>query len=130
MSRALFISIVIFTLLVVGAAAAWLIWGRSAGDLDIAVNNNLPAMNDFQSGTDDWPWWRGPNRDGLAGSQPGPLHWSETENIRWKTALPGRGYSSPIVLGQRLFVTTDRFPATTKMACISIVLRTLMNNPG
>jgi len=35
-----------------------------------------------------------------------PLHWSDTENIKWKTAIPGRGHSSPVLWGDRIFVTT------------------------
>ena len=52
-----------------------------------------------------WPHWRGPTRDGVA---PGaaPTRWSDAENVRWKVAVPGRGMSTPIVLGERLFVTT------------------------
>ncbi len=55
----------------------------------------------------DWPWWRGPNRNGIAaeGQHP-PLHWSETENILWKTSLPGRGHSSPTVVGSRIYLTS------------------------
>ncbi len=53
----------------------------------------------------DWPRFRGPNNDGIA---PGdaPLHWSETEHIKWKADIPGKGNSSPVVWGDRIFVTT------------------------
>ncbi|MCA9123481.1 MAG: PQQ-binding-like beta-propeller repeat protein [Planctomycetaceae bacterium] len=54
----------------------------------------------------DWPQFRGPA--GNAASDVAthtPVRWSETENIAWKTALPGRGASSPIVHGERIFVT-------------------------
>ena len=56
---------------------------------------------------DDWPWWRGPNRNGVAeyGQQP-PVAWSETENVVWKVRVPGRGHSSPTVVGDRVFLTT------------------------
>src|SRR5690349_7384938 len=55
----------------------------------------------------DWPWWRGPGRDGVSpagGSL--PVRWSETENISWKATVPGRGHSSPIVVGDRVVLTT------------------------
>jgi outer membrane protein assembly factor BamB len=56
--------------------------------------------------TSDWPWWRGPNRDGLAApDQKPPLKWSETENIVWKAPVPGRGHGAPIVVGERVFLT-------------------------
>jgi outer membrane protein assembly factor BamB len=51
----------------------------------------------------DWTSFRGPNQ-GLADADP-PVEWSETKNVAWKTALPGRGRSSPVVLGGRIFVT-------------------------
>jgi outer membrane protein assembly factor BamB len=58
-------------------------------------------------GPDDWPWWRGPNRNGVADpKQQPPLQWSETENLRWKTPVPGRGHGSPTVVGQRVFLPT------------------------
>ena len=58
-------------------------------------------------GPDDWPWWRGPNRNGVADSkQKPPLKWSETENVLWKTPVPGRGHGSPIVVGDQIFLAT------------------------
>ena len=54
----------------------------------------------------DWPWWRGPQRNGIANSTPVPTTFSETENVVWKVAVPGRGHSSPTVVGNRVFLTT------------------------
>lgn len=53
----------------------------------------------------DWPGWRGPTRDGQAarGEDP-PLRWSETENILWKTPIPGKGHGSPSILGHRIYL--------------------------
>ena len=53
-----------------------------------------------------WPQWRGPLANGVATTANPPLEWSETRNIRWKVEIPGRGSSSPIVWGDRLYVTT------------------------
>jgi outer membrane protein assembly factor BamB len=53
----------------------------------------------------DWPRWRGPNDDGMARGD-APLRWSDTEHIAWKAAVPGRGHSSPVVWGNRIFLTT------------------------
>lgn len=55
----------------------------------------------------DWPAWRGPTRDGIAapGQNP-PTQWSETENVLWKVPLPGRGHSSPTVVGERIYLAT------------------------
>jgi outer membrane protein assembly factor BamB len=52
-----------------------------------------------------WPRWRGPSNDGVARSD-APLSWSEGKNIAWKTPIPGRGHSTPIVYGDRIFLTT------------------------
>jgi len=54
---------------------------------------------------DDWPQWRGPNGAGI-GEGTYPDRWSPTEHIAWKTEIPGKGHSSPIVWGDRVFVTT------------------------
>ncbi len=54
---------------------------------------------------DDWPRWRGPNDDGMARGD-APLKWSETDNIAWRASIPGRGHSSPVIWGDKIFVTT------------------------
>src|SRR5689334_21852874 len=60
----------------------------------------------------DWPEFRGPTCDGHAPTAPGgkpiglPLHWSETENIKWKTPIPFRGWSTPVVMGDQVWLTT------------------------
>ena len=54
----------------------------------------------------NWPQWRG-DGSGISAERDLPVEWSETKNIRWKTAIPGRGHSSPIVWGSRVFVTTS-----------------------
>ena len=55
--------------------------------------------------SDDWPWWRGPQRNGTASAeQRPPLHWSDSQNIVWKSPLPGRGHGSPIVVGRQIFL--------------------------
>jgi outer membrane protein assembly factor BamB len=55
---------------------------------------------------DDWPQWRGPLGTGVAPTGQPPTEWSETKNIRWKAAVPGKGHSTPIVWGERIFLTT------------------------
>lgn len=58
-------------------------------------------------GPDDWPWWRGPLRNGVAraGSAP-PTHWDESRNVAWKSPVPGRGHASPIVVAGRVLLAT------------------------
>src|SRR6266705_1465371 len=53
---------------------------------------------------ESWPHWRGPLANGVAPSANPPIHWSETNNVRWKIALPGKGHSSPIVSGDSVYV--------------------------
>jgi outer membrane protein assembly factor BamB len=54
----------------------------------------------------DWPRFRGPNGSGIApDDKPVPTEWSEEKNLKWKTPLPGPGSSSPVVTGDRVFVT-------------------------
>ena len=53
-----------------------------------------------------WGQWRGPQANGVSPGANPPLEWSETRNIRWKVEIPGRGSSSPVVWGDRLFVTS------------------------
>lgn len=55
---------------------------------------------------EDWPGWRGPRGDGTSSEKNLPLRWSADDNIAWKTTIPGTGHSSPIVVGERVFVTT------------------------
>lgn len=56
---------------------------------------------------DNWPQWRGVNRDGVSAETNVPLTWSATKNIAWKTALPGMGISNPIVWDDRVIVTAS-----------------------
>src|SRR5207237_2351376 len=53
----------------------------------------------------NWPAWRGPDGSGHSPESNLPLHWSPTENVRWKASLPDAGSSSPIVWGDRIFLT-------------------------
>ncbi len=62
-----------------------------------------------QTGTDydsNWPNWRGPLANGIAPKSNPPVSWSEGKNIKWRTAIPGKGFSTPIVWDKYVFVTT------------------------
>ena len=58
------------------------------------------------SAADNWPQFRGPTGQGLSGAENLPVVWSENRNVAWKTPIPGRGWSSPVVWGQDVWVTT------------------------
>ncbi|MBI5387113.1 MAG: PQQ-binding-like beta-propeller repeat protein [Verrucomicrobia bacterium] len=60
----------------------------------------------FTLHADNWPCFRGPTRQGQSSETGLPLHWSATSNVLWRTAIPGEAWSSPIVWGDRVFVTT------------------------
>jgi outer membrane protein assembly factor BamB len=53
-----------------------------------------------------WPQWRGPSGQGTSDEKNLPTEWSATKNIKWKTPIAGRGHSSPIVWGNKIFLTT------------------------
>lgn len=59
------------------------------------------------SWADNWPAWRGPRLDGVSTEKSSfPLTWSDTKNVVWKTEIPGKGHSSPVVWGDRIFLTS------------------------
>lgn len=63
----------------------------------------LPAL----ARGENWPGWRGPRGDGTSLESDVPTEWSATDNILWKTPLPGSGHASPIVWENRLFVVAS-----------------------
>jgi outer membrane protein assembly factor BamB len=74
------------------------------------------ALPDVVVDAKDWPWWRGPTRDGMSTDAAPPTMWSATENVVWKTPVPGRGHSSAIVWKDRVFVATAvEEPAALKL---------------
>ena len=75
---------------------------RKVGLLTLGMLLNWQLL----TSAEDWPMWRGPRGDGVSLETSAPLTWSETENIRWKSPMPGRGLSSPIVVGEAVFLTT------------------------
>jgi outer membrane protein assembly factor BamB len=56
---------------------------------------------------ENWPQWRGPTNDGVSTESNLPTEWSATKNLAWKLPLPGMGSSTPIVWGNRLFLTSE-----------------------
>jgi outer membrane protein assembly factor BamB len=66
----------------------------------------LNSLAFAEAPTSDWLRWRGPNADGVADGRKAPTRWSQTENVRWSVKLPGWGTSSPVVSGDRVFVTS------------------------
>ncbi len=54
----------------------------------------------------NWPQFRGPNAQGVTSETNLPTEWSDTTNVKWKIQPPGQGFSSPIIWGDKLFVTS------------------------
>ena len=80
-----------------------------APSIAISGQEAAPAVRmiaDEGEGAKYWPRWRGPSGQGLVGGSGYPDAWSASQNVLWKTALPGEGNSSPIVWGDRIFLTT------------------------
>lgn len=70
-----------------------------------ALAMGLGVSNSAQA-NDEWPQFRGPGGQGHSDAAGLPLTWSETENVKWKTDIPGAGHSSPVISGQQLWITT------------------------
>ena len=68
--------------------------------------DGVRMVADEGDGAKYWPRWRGPSGQGLAGGSGYPDTWSSSQNIAWKAPVPGSGNSSPIVWGDRIFLTT------------------------
>jgi len=64
------------------------------------------ALSPLSLAASDWPQFRGPGGQGQADARGLPLTWSESENVRWKVPVPGRGWSSPAIQGDRVWLTT------------------------
>jgi outer membrane protein assembly factor BamB len=78
---------------------------------------------------EDWPAWRGPRGDGTSRETEVPLSWSATENIAWRTAVPGTGRSSPVVVDTRVFLTTaEAADESRRLLCFDRERGTLLWN--
>lgn len=95
-------------LFVVAALVPTSVWGA-----DVLSGSKLTSA--------EWPWWRGPFRNGVAASeQQPPVSWSATENVVWKTPIVGRGHGSPIVVGDQVILNTANVETGTQhVVCYS-----------
>src|SRR5215212_3112292 len=78
----------------------------------LATSFALIASHAF---AENWPAWRGPKGDGTTPETDLPLTWSATETVKWKVPLPGPGNSTPIVWGDRLYLTQSAGDRRTVM---------------
>jgi outer membrane protein assembly factor BamB len=95
---------------------------RATADVAPPASGTKPSTADHHPAptnidpSEQWPQWRGPLSTGVAPHADPPVEWSETKNVRWKVALPGKGHSTPVIWNDRVFVTTavavgEAFPA-------------------
>ena len=64
------------------------------------------ALTGAGRANDAWPDFRGPHQNGHCDATGLPLRWSEDQNVTWKTAIHGRAWSSPVVLGNQVWLNT------------------------
>ena len=88
------------------AAGVVLALGVAPPDEVAGQGPTVQMVADEGEGARYWPRWRGPSGQGLVTGTGYPDTWSSTENVLWRTPLPGRGNSSPVIWGDRIFVTT------------------------
>lgn len=84
----------------------------------------LTGWGAASSGATDWPQFRGPTGQGISSATNVPLHWNTASNVVWKTAIPGRGWSSPVLADGRLYLTTavggvDGAPVSLRALCVN-----------
>lgn len=70
------------------------------------------SQNNKISNEKDWAGWRGLKLEGVSSSEELPIEWSQNKNVKWKTPIPGSGFSSPIISGESIFLTTSYQPKT------------------
>lgn len=80
------------------------------GGAGTAIPQSPPVRSSTETGSHagQWPQWRGPGSDGRTIERGLPTHWDAHTNVQWKARLPGPGHSSPIVWGDRIFLTAFR----------------------
>lgn len=79
----------------------------SGSPADATVVAHTTKVDPIDVARTDWPWWRGPDRNGVAiGDQNPPLQWSDPQGVLWKALVPGRGHGSPTIVGDQVFLAT------------------------
>lgn len=97
-------------------ARGWLVWGVLGGvSLLGCGRGNGPALSQpnapppsvsVQPTSTDWPVWRGSRSNGISPDPAAILQWDKQTNVLWRLEIPGMGHSTPVVVGERVFLTT------------------------
>src|SRR5688572_8921533 len=75
------------------------------GAAPLVASNLVSSTSTQTTGQQHWPRFRGPGSNPVAENPNLPVSWSKTENVEWVTDVPGTGWSSPVVWGNRVFIT-------------------------
>ena len=115
-SNTLVVAVCLAGLLADGALLNVDLPGRSV----VAEELSTEAKTGAEFSAADWPWWRGPTRNGVASSQQDPpLEWSDSSHVAWKTAIPGRGHGSVTVVGDEVvFAVADHEENVQAVYCL------------
>ena len=97
------------------------------------INRTLPfcLLVIFSAGrlSADWPQFRGPDGQGHSDQEGVPIHWSEEKNIAWKSAVPGEGYSSPVIAGSQIWMTSaENEGKSLRAVCFDKISGKLLHN--
>src|SRR5436190_21391888 len=85
----------------------------------VMADSPKPAQATLETAEIEWPEFRGPTGQGHSTAVGLPTTWSETENIAWKVAIPGRGLSSPVIHRDQIWLTTaDSDSKTLRALCL------------
>jgi hypothetical protein len=71
---------------------------------------------------ENWQQWRGPGRNGVSSETNLPVEWSADKNIHWKAPLPGRGVSSPVIWGDRVYLTAAEGSSQSELIVLCFAL--------
>lgn len=94
----------LFTWLILGATVVGVVPGSWVCGADPFLTQIEP-QDELTPDGKDWPWWRGPHRNGHANAdQQPPTEWSEDTHVVWKTPVPGKGHGTPTVAGPHVFL--------------------------
>src|SRR5688572_16072406 len=79
------------------------LFSQAAGLAFVVAASNAAAA---AASDQNWPQWRGPSATGVSPAANPPTTWTETNNVKWKTKIPGYGTSTPIIWGNQVFIQT------------------------
>lgn len=80
------------------------------------------SINLAATAAEDWPEFRGPTGQGIATAKNVPVHWNATSNVVWKAAIPGEGWSSPVLVNGKIYLTaavTDSTNISLRALCVN-----------